>query len=221
MDYPAASTRVNNGLGCSGRQFMTSEITLIREVVSMCRGLSRKELANTISELMGWSRANGSLKEAESLSLLARLEAAGLLRLPEKRKRRPVGSATSIPHTTEGGPGRELSGRVDSFAPVLVERVTGLKTRRRFRELIDRYHTLGYKVPFGAHLEYLVWISQPERTVVGGLQFSSAAWRLQVRDEWIGWDDRRRARNLPQVVNNSRMLLLPKTMTFCYTSLSN
>ena len=209
MDYPAASTRVNNGIGCSGRHFTTSEITLIREVVSMCRGLSRKELANTISELMGWSRANGSLKEAESLSLLARLEAAGLLSLPEKRKRRPVGSATSIPHTTEGGPGRELSGRVDSFAPVLVERVTDLKTRRRFRELIDRYHTLGYKVPFGAHLEYLVSISQPERTVVGCLQFSSAAWRLQVRDEWIGWDDRRRARNLPQVVNNSRMLLLP------------
>ena len=186
MDYPAASTRVDNGIGCSGRQFTTSEITLIREVVSMCRGLSRKELANTISELMGWSRANGSLKEAESLSLLARLEAAGLLSLPEKRKRRPVGSA-----------------------PVLVERVTDLKTRRRFRELIDRYHTLGYKVPFGAHLEYLVSISQPERTVVGCLQFSSAAWRLQVRDEWIGWDDRRRARNLPQLVNNSRMLLLP------------
>jgi hypothetical protein len=209
MDYQAASTRVNNGIGCSGRQFTTSEITLIREVVSMCRGLSRKELANTISELMGWSRANGSLKEPESLSLLARLEAAGLLSLPEKRKRRPVGSATSIPHTMEGGLGRELSGRVDSFAPVLVERVTDLKTRRRFRELIDRYHTLGYKVPFGAHREYLVSISQPERTVVGGLQFSSAAWRLQVRDEWIGWDDRTRARNLPQVVNNSRMLLLP------------
>jgi Domain of unknown function (DUF4338) len=209
MDYPAASTRVNNGIGCSGRQFTTSEITMTGEVVSMCRGLSRKELANTISELMGWWRANDSLKEAESLSLLARLEAAGLLSLPEKRKRRPVGSATSIPHTTEGGPGRELRGRVDSFAPVLVERVTDLQTRRRFRELIDRYHTLGYKVPFGAHLEYLVWISQPERTVVGCLQFCSAAWRLPVRDEWIGWDDRRRARNLPQVVNNSRMLLLP------------
>jgi hypothetical protein len=92
---------------------------------------------------------------------------------------------------------------------VLVERVTDLQTRRRFRELIDRYHTLGYKVPFGAHLEYLVSVSQPERTVVGCLQFSSAAWRLQVRDEWIGWEDRRRARNLPQVVNHSRLLLLP------------
>ncbi len=26
-------------------------------------------------------------------------------------------------------------------------------------------------------------------TVVGGLQFSSAAWRIEVRDQWIGWDD--------------------------------
>jgi hypothetical protein len=64
-------------------------------------------------------------------------------------------------------------------------------------------------VPFGAHLQYLVSISQPEPTVVGCLQFSSAAWRLQARDEWIGWNDTMRARNLPQVVNNSRMLLLP------------
>lgn len=209
MDYPTNSTRVNHGIGCSGRQFTASEITLIREVVATCGGLSRHELANTISELVGWSRANGSLKEAESLSLLARLEAAGLLRLPEKRKRRPVGSATSIPHTAEGGPGRELSGRVDSFAPVRVERVSERKTRQRFRELIDRYHTLGYKVPFGAHLEYVVSVSQPERTVVGCLQFSSAAWRLQVRDKWIGWNDATRAQNLAQVINNSRMLLLP------------
>ena len=209
MDDPAASTRVNDGIDCSGRQFTASEITLIREVVTTCRGLSRKELANTISELVGWARSNGSLKEPECLSLLSRLEAEGLLQLPEKRKRRPVGSVTSIPHTAEGGPGQELSGRVDSFAPVLIERVSDLKTRQRFRELIDRYHKLRYKVPFGAHLEYMVSVSQPEQTVVGCLQFSSAAWRLQVRDEWIGWDDPTRARNLPQVVNNSRMLLLP------------
>jgi len=209
VNHSVANPTGNNSIGCSGRQFSASEIALIREVVATCPGLSRKELAKTISELVGWTRANGSLKEPESLSLLARLEAEDLLQLPEKRKRRPVGSVTSIPHTAEGGPGQELSGRVDSFAPVLVERVSDLATRQRFRELIDRYHRLGYKVPYGAHLEYLVSISQPERIVVGCLQFSSAAWRLQVRDEWIGWDDQTRALNLPQVVNNSRMLLLP------------
>jgi hypothetical protein len=32
---------------------------------------------------------------------------------------------------------------------------------------------------------------------------------MAVRDEWIGWDDRARVRNLEHVVNNSRFLVLP------------
>jgi Domain of unknown function (DUF4338) len=204
-----ASPADSHDFKCSGRIFPASEIALIREVVATCRGLSRKELANTISELVGWTRANGLLKEAECLMLLTRLEAEGLLRLPEKQQTRPVGSVTSIPRTAEGEPGVSLSGRVESFAPLSIKRVNDAGARQRFRELVDRYHPLAYKVPFGGHLEYLVWISQPVPTVVGGLQFSSAGWRIAVRDQWIGWDDATRARYLPQVVNNSRFLLLP------------
>ena len=204
-----ASAADSSSLGCSGRMFSAAEIGLIREVVATCRGLSRRELANTISELVGWRRATGLLKEAECLKLLAGLEAAGLLQLPAKQVTRPVGSITSIPETQEGAPGVPLSGRVESFAPVWVKPVRDDEARRRFRELIERYHPLGYKVPFGAHLEYLVSVSQPEPRVVGCLQFSSAAWRIAVRDRWIGWDDATRARHLPQLVNNSRFLLLP------------
>ena len=199
----------SNGFHSGGRVFAAAEIALIREVVTTCGGLSRKELANTISELVGWRRANGSLKEPESLLLLGRLEAQGLLRLPAKQRTRPVGSVTSIPHTEAGEPGVPLRGRVETFAPVCVERVADSVARQRFRELVGRYHTLGYKVPFGAHLQYLVSISRPVPTVVGCVQFSSAAWRMQARDRWIGWDDATRARHLPQVVNNSRLLLLP------------
>jgi hypothetical protein len=189
--------------------FAASEIALIGEVVATCGGLSRKELANTISELVGWTRANGSLKEAECLMLLARLEAQGLLRLPAKQQTRPLGSVTAIPHTEAGEPGVPLNGSVETFAPVCLERVAEAGARRQFRELVSRYHSLGYKVPFGAHLQYLIRISRPEPTVVGCLQFSSAAWRMQARDRWIGWDDAIRARHLPQVVNNSRLLVLP------------
>jgi hypothetical protein len=157
---------------------------------------------------VGWTRANGSLKEAECLLLLERLEAQGLLRLPAKQQTRPIGSAL-IPHTAAGEAGVPLSGPLEMFAPVCVERVTGAEARQRFRELVDRYHPLGYKVPFGAHLQYRVWIHRPEPAVIGCVQFSSAAWRIQARDRWIGWDDATRARHLQQVVNNSRFLLLP------------
>src|SRR5260370_15652359 len=97
--------------------FAASEIALICEVVGTCGGLSRKVLANTISELVGWTRANGSLKEAECLVVLARLEAQGLLRLPAKPQTRPVRSVTSITHTDAGRPGAPLSGPLSTCAP--------------------------------------------------------------------------------------------------------
>jgi hypothetical protein len=73
-----ASPAGRHDFKCSGRIFPASEIALIREVVATCPGLSRKELATTISELVGWRRANGLLKGAECLMLLTRLEAEGL-----------------------------------------------------------------------------------------------------------------------------------------------
>jgi len=41
------------------------------------------------------------------------------------------------------------------------------------------------------------------------LQFSSAAWQIKARDEWIGWDPAQRKRQLPRLINNSRFLILP------------
>ena len=74
---------------------------------------------------------------------------------------------------------------------------------------MGRYHYLGHRVPFGAHLRYLVYASEPAATVVACVQFSSAAWRIAVRDRWIGWEAETRARQLVHVVSNSRYLVLP------------
>lgn len=37
----------------SGREFTLAELALIREVAESCSGLSRKELAQTVCELLG------------------------------------------------------------------------------------------------------------------------------------------------------------------------
>src|SRR3989442_4032225 len=152
-----------------GRTFTTQDVALIREVVATCGGVSRKELANTISELLGWTRPGGGLKEPECVAVLERLAAAGLLTLPEKQQTRPLGSVTSVPRTARGEPGAPLTGRVDAFAPVVVQPAHHADERRLFRELVGRYHYLGYAVPFGAHLQYLVSVSTPAPTVVAGL----------------------------------------------------
>lgn len=193
----------------SGRSFTPDEVALIREVVESCSGLSRSELAQTICELLGWKRPSGALKALECGGLLERLESVGAWELPEKRPRRPVGSRTRVPVTGRGDRGQDLVGEVGDIAPIDLEAVETESQRLLFRELVGRHHYLGHRVPFGAHLRYLVFASRPERTVVGCVQFSSPAWRMAVRDGWIGWDERARQRNLQRVVNNSRFLILP------------
>jgi hypothetical protein len=193
----------------SGRAFTANEIALMREVVETCAGLTRHELAHTLSELLGWTRPGGALKARECRAFLERLAAAGVVTLPAKHQTKPVGARTTVPHTTRGDPGPALTGRVEAFAPVRVEPVARPDERLLFRELVGRHHYLGYAVPYGAHMQYLVWVSKPTPSVVGGLQFSSAAWRLRPRDAWIGWDEATRARHLPRVVTNSRLLVVP------------
>jgi hypothetical protein len=192
-----------------GRQFAPREIRLIAEVVENCSGLSRMELARTVCELVGWRRASGGLKGRECLDLLEALEARRLVQLPAKRPAKPVGTRTRVPVTVQGDPGEELIGEVGQLEPIVLEAVVTEEQRLLFRELVGRHHYLGHAVPFGAHLRYLLYASQPERTVLGCLQFSSPAWRMAVRDRWIGWDERTRRRNLQRVVNNSRFLILP------------
>jgi hypothetical protein len=192
-----------------GRVFTAFELELIQEVVAAWAGLSRQELANTTCELVGWRRPHGGLKTWEGQELLARLEAAGLIELPALRPGRPRGSQTGVPRTGRGEIQERIVGTVRDVAPVRLKPVTTGADRRLWRELVGRYHYLGHRVPFGAHLRYLVEIARPQPAVVGCLQLSSPAWKIAVRDRWIGWTDAARRRNLQQVVNNSRCLLLP------------
>lgn len=202
-------SRKHSGPRFSGREVPAQELALIREVVESCRGVSRMELANTVCELLGWKRAGGSLKGRECREFLERLESTGVLGLPEKRQTRPMGSPTRIPLTERGNACAVIAGSVEEFAPVRLDRVQSKEERLLFRELVGRHHYLGYAVPFGAQLQYLVFISRPERALVGCVQFSSPAWRMKARDQWIGWDDTTRTRALQRVVTNSRFLILP------------
>jgi hypothetical protein len=192
-----------------GRDFTSNELALMREVVESCSGLSRTELAQTLCELLGWKRLSGGLKAQECREFLEQLELSGALVLPERQPRRPFGSRTRVPVTPRGDRRPEMVGEVSDFAPIEMELVETADQRLLFRELVGRHHYLGHAVPFGAHLRYLGYASKPERVVVGGVQFSSPAWRMALRDAWIGWDDETRRRNLQRVVNNSRFLILP------------
>jgi hypothetical protein len=192
-----------------GRVFTPSEVQLIQQIVSDCAAVGVEELAATVCELLAWQRPNGRLKIYESRRLLERLQQQGLLALPALRPRGPKGPPRVVP-TSASDPQAELHGSVGQFAPLVLERVEpDSEASRLWRELVARYHYLGYRVPVGANLRYLVRSQQYLQQVLACLLWSSPAWKMAVRDRWIGWNPQQRARNLPWIVNNSRFLILP------------
>lgn len=204
MDTVVETVRV------AGRRFDLEELQVISQIVAQGQGASRAQLMRQVCERLDWRRPTGALKVWECRDLFARLERDGWLKLPPKRRcGRPPGSATEVPHTDAGEPGPALVGTVGQFGPLTLELVQEVADHRWYRELVGRYHYLGYRVPFGAHLRYLAFVSHPKRAVVAALQVSSPAWRLSARDRWIGWDDATRSRCLQAVVNHSRFVVLP------------
>ena len=83
--------------------------------------------------------------------------------------------------------------------------------RNLFRQYIERYHYLGYKVPCGPRLRYFVRSRPLSNRIVACLLFPSAALKIAPRDGWIGWDDQARKCSLPRIINNSRFLILPQS----------
>ena len=191
-----------------GEPVSSEQLALITQIVTRCGGLSRTELANTVCELFDWVRPNGKLKTVECRQFLERLQAHSALPLPATRHK-GRGKSEKIIFTAVSAECRSLQGTVKDFQPISLRLVGTAQQRTLFREIIERYHYLGYRIPFGAHLCYLIEVAQPTPTVVGALQFSSPAWRMASRDHWIGWTDTVRARHLQRIVNNSRFLILP------------
>jgi hypothetical protein len=192
-----------------GKSVTDKELKLILELSKDFWGISRCELANTVCELLGWIRPSGRLKTVECVQFLEKLELRSFLRLPKLRQGKPKGTKSRTKRTSLGEEGSALIGSVKEVKPVTLLMVTQTKDREIWKELVDRYHYLGYKVPFGACLRYLIEVRHPEKQLVGCLQFSSPAWRVKARDGWIGWEPATREKNLQKIVQNSRFLILP------------
>jgi hypothetical protein len=192
-----------------GRTFTGDEVDQIKEIVSTCNGISRTELASTVCELFDWKRPTGRLKTVECRQFLEHLQDKGILDLPDRKAGRPKGVKVTVKRTDKGQIPGIITGNVKDFLPLRLRKVTTKAQRELWYEYVDRYHYLGYQLPFGAQLRYFIESGNGENLIVGCLQFSSPAWKMAARDRWIGWSDEQRQRNLQKVVNNSRFLIFP------------
>jgi hypothetical protein len=188
-----------------GRTFAADELELMRQTASEFSALGVTEIARTVCELLGWQRPGGGLKNHECRQLLERLAAQGALQLPELRKlggRGPRRADVSGPRVEPAS----IECAASACEPLELALVEGKAESRLWRELMERHHYLGWRVPFGANLRY--WVRNHDRELAC-LLWTSPAWKMQTRDAWIGWNDEQRQRNLQSIVNNGRFLMLP------------
>lgn len=191
----------------SGRRFTRNQLRQVQETVSTLKGLSRKELAQTLCEHLSWQSPSGSNKVNACLKMLEELEIAGVVTLPEKRESKPaVRRAATFevePETTV------IDGSLESILPIKLERITSSAQRAEYQAYLETYHYLGFRQPFGSYIGYFI-VSEPLKRKVGCILFSaSAAWALSPRDQWIGWKREHREKFLHLILSNDRFLIFP------------
>lgn len=191
-----------------GQIISRNQIEEIEAIVSTFPKLTRTELANTICELFSWKRPTGKLKTVECRQFLERLDARGTIRLPACQAQYARRVKSTINRTGETRYRPVISVKPNKLLPLLLCKVRTYPQRQLWCEYMDRYHYLGYRIPFGAQLRYFIK-SGTNQTKLGCLQFSSPAWRMAARDRWIGWNEEQRRSNLQMIINNSRFLIFP------------
>jgi hypothetical protein len=194
----------------SGRNFSAAELELIRETARDFSNLSLTELSKTLCELLEWKRPTGKLKYEECRAFLEHLRDQGVLTLPGLHATGAPGPRCIV-STSQSDAQAPVTGSAGDFNPLTLHLVQASNPTLNslFKQYIDRYHYIRYRIPFGAHLRYLVESQQLPGRYLACLQFSSPAWMMAPRDAWIGWSTEQRKHNLQFVVSNSRFLVLP------------
>lgn len=188
------------------RVISNEDLVFIRRLIAEHPGASRWALSKKLCEAWGWVQANGALRDMVCRGMMLMLHRAGLIELPPVRW---------VPRVAPGQ--RKTPGlvKVDqtalrtSFAelgPLEVRQVRRTPEEALFNSLLQHHHYLGYTVPVGEHLKYLVYA---QGRPIACVAWSSAARHLGSRDRFIGWDKQARLRNIGLVAYNTRFLILP------------
>lgn len=188
-----------------GRTFSTADIRSIRCLIQSNPEMNRAELSRATCDMLGWFRPDGRRKDMSCRVAMLRMACAGLIDLPPprrpdpNRRRRPRFTHASDPEFPVDLPAGKLG------EPEFQE-VTARQGSSLWNELIGRYHYLGYTPLAGAQMRFLVF---GRSHLLAALGFGASAWKVGVRDRWIGWTPEQRIRNLHLVVNNARFLIMP------------
>jgi hypothetical protein len=186
------------------REINANDIAFIKATIAQHYAHGRSHISRVLCKAWAWVQLNGRFKEYAARDLLLRLEEKGFIELPPRIKQnnnlKPK-SFDQIPLFIK----QELSGSICDY-PKPAIRLVSSQDSYLWDYLIYHYHYLGLPRLVGAHLRHLVFINAQ---VVACLGWASAAWKVKVRDVFIGWDELTKRKHLYLIANNTRFLILP------------
>ncbi len=196
---------MNQEMVIQGRRINQGDIQKIFNLIKVYPTWGRTRLSLELCEQWNWQRPNGSPKDMACRSMLLKLERKGLISLPP-RKSPSVNcyrnkSPQWFPHCTD-----KIVNNLGELYPLQIS-VISEKTidHQLFRFLLYQYHYLRLKNVVGENMKYL--ISDKFQRPLACALFGSAAWKTADRDQYIGWDQKTRERNLRFITNNHRVLV--------------
>jgi hypothetical protein len=197
---------VESELIIQGRRLNPADIILIKDLMVENPSWHRTRLSQELCRRWKWYKENGQMKDMSCRSLLLKLEKLGHIKLPPAIRSSYNLSRNrhieAVFHSKE-----PVSEDIKQLYPIEIMLVEGGYELKLFKYFISAYHYLGFSGTVGENLKYVFFdrFSRP----LGCMMFGAAAWKVQPRDDYIGWVPEVRKRNLSLMVNNDRFLILP------------
>lgn len=192
-----------------GKILGVADLKRIQEILATHPQTSRRRLSIKVCETFNWRQPNGKPQDVAAREILRRLESRGLIVLPagrhnghnDRRKTVPDGNELPLEYSSLA-----IEGQLTRADCVSLENIQTASDSRLWRNLVERYHYLGYKPMVGRSLKYFI---HRNGQAVGAISWGSACWKLSSRDSFIGWDETTRIKNLQNIAGNHRFLILP------------
>lgn len=189
-----------------GKTATTQEVEFIKKLIAENLHDSRWKLSRKLCVAWNWVQPNGHLRDMVCRGFMLRLEEAGYIKLPPRKRipNNPLAQRTrpwkiEIEQVPLGGSLKEIQ-------PIDIRQVRRTPAEKLYNSLIDQYHYLGYCHPVGEHLKYIIYA---EERPIGCFAFSSSPRHIGCRDRFIGWSKEVRQKNLHLIAYNTRFLILP------------
>lgn len=200
------TTGMNTTAKVPGRVLGQEDIVFIRNLIDNNPQLHRTAISKRLCHLWQWYDHQHNPRDMACRSMLLRLERKGLICLPKRVQLINANQRRYKKITIAPIPDVPIECPLAKLTPLQLTIADNREKRRLFKSLLHHEHYLGY-TDVGRNIKYLVF-DRCQRPLAC-LLFGSAAWALEPRDRFIGWDKEQRKANIQKVTNNLRFLIRP------------